>query len=123
MTGSVSYNYQCKVLEVIDGDTVKVSVDLGFGVWMTQTLRVYGINCRETRTSDPVEKQRGLEDKAFAAVLLPIGGTVVIRSHKADDPTEKFGRWLAEIALPDDRDFAKTMLAAGRAVPYFGGKR
>ena len=28
------YEYRCKVVKIIDGDTVDVDIDLGFGVWM-----------------------------------------------------------------------------------------
>ena len=123
MPGSASYDYQCKLVSITDGDTVTVDVDLGFAITFRQTLRVYGLNCRETHTKNPTEKAAGLSDKAFAESLLPIGVAVTIHSHKADDPEEKYGRWLATIALPDGRDFAKTMIDAEHGAAYFGGKR
>ena len=39
------YEYRCKILRVIDGDTVDVDIDLGFGVWMNkERIRLYGID-------------------------------------------------------------------------------
>ena len=55
------YEYKCKVVRVVDGDTVDVDIDLGFGVWMRkQRIRMYGIDTPESRTSDKVEKKYGL---------------------------------------------------------------
>ena len=51
------FEYKCKVTNVVDGDTVDVDIDLGFGVWMrNQRIRMYGIDTPESRTSDKVEK-------------------------------------------------------------------
>ena len=39
------YEYRCKILKVIDGDTVDVDIDLGFGVWMhKERVRLLGID-------------------------------------------------------------------------------
>ena len=39
------YEYKCKMVKVIDGDTVDVDIDLGFGVWLRkQRIRMYGID-------------------------------------------------------------------------------
>ena len=54
------YEYKCKLVRVVDGDTIDVDIDLGFGVWMrNQRIRMYGIDTPESRTSDPVEKIYG----------------------------------------------------------------
>ena len=51
------YEYRAKLLRVIDGDTVDVDIDLGFGVWMhKERIRLYGIDTPESRTRDKVEK-------------------------------------------------------------------
>ena len=48
------------MVRVVDGDTVDVDIDLGFGVWMrNQRIRMYGIDTPESRTSDKVEKVYG----------------------------------------------------------------
>ena len=56
----VVFEYKCKMVKVVDGDTVDVDIDLGFGVWLRkQRIRLYGIDIPESRTSDDVEKVYG----------------------------------------------------------------
>ena len=60
------YHYPCKIIKVVDGDTVDVDIDLGFGVWMkNQRIRMYGIDAPESRTSNQTEKQYGVASKRF----------------------------------------------------------
>ena len=55
------YEYKCKVIRVVDGDTVDVDIDLGFGVWLhKERVRIQGIDTPESRTRDKVEKRFGL---------------------------------------------------------------
>ena len=43
------YEYKCKIIKVIDGDTADVDIDLGFGVWMKkQRVRFYGVDTPES---------------------------------------------------------------------------
>ena len=60
------YEYKCNLVKVVDGDTIDVDIDLGFGVWMqNQRIRMYGIDTPESRTSDDVEKVYGNAAKDF----------------------------------------------------------
>ena len=60
------YEYRCRIDRVVDGDTVDVDIDLGFGVWLREErVRMYGIDTPESRTRDLVEKRYGLAAKAF----------------------------------------------------------
>ena len=71
------YEYKAKVLRVVDGDTVDVDIDLGFGIWMhRERVRMMGIDTPESRTRDKVEKAFGLASKARLKELLPIGRIV-----------------------------------------------
>ena len=55
------YEYRCKIVRVVDGDTVDVDIDLGFGVWMhKERIRLHGIDTPESRTRDLEEKKYGL---------------------------------------------------------------
>ena len=55
------YEYRCRIDRVVDGDTVDVDIDLGFGVWLREErVRMYGIDTPESRTRDLVEKKYGL---------------------------------------------------------------
>ena len=61
------YEYKAELDRVVDGDTVDVDIDLGFGIWLKkERVRVMGIDTPESRTSDPVEKVFG---KAASARL------------------------------------------------------
>ena len=52
------YEYRCKILRIVDGDTVDVDIDLGFGVWMhRERVRIMGIDTPESRTRDLTEKK------------------------------------------------------------------
>ena len=52
------YEYRCNVTRVIDGDTVDVDIDLGFGIWLRgERVRIMGIDTPESRTRDLVEKK------------------------------------------------------------------
>ena len=47
------YEYRVKVIKVVDGDTVDVDIDLGFGVWLKkQRIRLFGIDAPESRNRD-----------------------------------------------------------------------
>ena len=59
------YEYRAKIVRIIDGDTVDVDIDLGFGIWMkNERVRIMGIDTPESRTRDKVEKKFGLASKA-----------------------------------------------------------
>ena len=54
------YEYKVNILKVVDGDTVDVDIDLGFGCWLrNERVRIVGIDCPESRTSDRIEKVFG----------------------------------------------------------------
>ena len=61
------YEYKCKVVKIIDGDTVDVDIDLGFGIWVhKERIRLFGIDTPESRTRDLEEKHFGLKAKAVS---------------------------------------------------------
>lgn len=108
------YNYKVKLDRVIDGDTIDVDIDLGFGVWLKkQRLRLFGINAPESRTRDLEEKARGLAAKAWLEKELQGD----IRITTAKDSKGKFGRWLAVVHVKDaPQSINKTMIEQGHAV-------
>ena len=72
------WTYRCKLKKVIDGDTVDVDIDLGFGIWqMNERVRIMGIDTPESRTRDKIEKKFGLAAKNKLKSLL--GKTAVLR--------------------------------------------
>ena len=119
------YEYKCKVLKVIDGDTVDVDIDLGFGVWLKkERVRIMGIDTPESRTRDKVEKKFGLASKAKLKELLKDGAILKTEvSKKGEDMKGKFGRILGDFILEDDRRVTEVLIDEGHAVAYFGGSK
>ena len=67
------YKYKAKLMRVVDGDTVDVDIDLGFGVWLRkERIRLRGIDTPESRTRDEVEKKYGLLAKNFLQKILKL---------------------------------------------------
>jgi micrococcal nuclease len=95
------FDYKAYVTNVVDGDTIDVTIDLGFDILVKQRLRLYGIDTPEIRTKDLVEKEAGMKAKDFVekAILLK---EVMISTYK--DKKGKFGRYLAEINYFKDND-------------------
>ena len=66
------YEYSCRIVRVVDGDTVDIDIDLGFDVWLKkQRIRLYGVDTPESRTRDLEEKKHGLIAKKFVEEYLP----------------------------------------------------
>tara|TARA_B100001564_G_C20546825_1_gene627002 strand:+ start:343 stop:759 length:417 start_codon:yes stop_codon:yes gene_type:complete len=84
----------------VDGDTVDVDIDLGFGIWIhNERVRLYGIDTPESRTRDLEEKKAGLFAKDVVLHYLPEGSKQVLRTHK--DKVGKYGRVLGEFVIYD----------------------
>ena len=85
--------YQAKVLNVIDGDTLDLLVDLGFNVHHQIRVRLNGLNTPEKRSSDIREKELGLKATSFTSDWVARHPVVHVSTSK--DKKEKFGRILA----------------------------
>ena len=94
------HEYNCTLRRVVDGDTVDVDIDLGFGIWIhNERVRLYGIDTPESRTRDLEEKKAGLFAKDVVLHYLPEGSKQVLRTHK--DKVGKYGRVLGEFVIHD----------------------
>lgn len=102
------YQYRAEVLSVVDGDTLHLSVDLGFDIKRRDTFRLYGINAPEMSTPE------GIAAKAWLVQKLT-EGALVITTRK--DKREKYGRYLATLWI-DMKNVNEQMVAAGHAVAY-----
>jgi len=115
------YEYRCNVIKIVDGDTVDVDIDLGFGVWLhDERVRIMGIDTPESRTSDPVEKKFGLAAKERVKQLL--GKTAVLKTQvdkSGEDLKGKFGRILGDFVIGDST-LSKILIDEGHAVEYWG---
>lgn len=121
------YEYKVEILRVIDGDTVDVDIDLGFGIWMRkERVRLYGIDTPESRTRDKTEKAFGLAAKKRLKELL--GKKCVLKTFAARDGEDmkgKFGRILGDFHVyygEEDRwcMLSTIMMHEGHAVAYEG---
>ena len=134
--------YQCKLIKVVDGDTIDAWVDLGFNLKTKKRVRYMGIDTWESRTRDKEEKVKGLAAKARNKELLE-EGVFKLKSFG----TGKFGRVLGEIFVDpeivgehinecianDDSDIDldhdgwvsvnDILIEEGHAYEYYGGKK
>ena len=118
------YEYRCKIVRVVDGDTVDVDIDLGFGVWLQkQRVRLYGVDTPESRTRDAEEKVFGNLAKKFVEDRLPVDSKQKLRTRL--DGKGKFGRILGEFLIYDpktDRESTlnQMLIETSNAVAYHG---
>ena len=118
------YEYRCKIVRVVDGDTVDVDIDLGFGVWMhKERIRLHGIDTPESRTRDLEEKKYGLLAKEQVKFFLPEGTMQTLVTVK--DKAGKFGRILGKFKIFDSKNDCETtindwMIQEHHAAPYMG---
>lgn len=124
------YEYRAKINRVVDGDTVDVDIELGFGIVLSdERVRIMGIDTPESRTSDKVEKLFGLAAKNRLKSLL--GKTAVLKTQVAKDGEDmkgKFGRILGDFEVYDAnkdawRPATDIMIEEGHCVAYFGGSK
>ena len=107
------YNYKAKVEKIVDADTIDVTLDLGFKVYMGTRLRLAGIDAPEMKT------QEGKDAKAWLEAQLPVGHEVTLSIYKTK---EKYGRYLAYVTY-NGTNMNEALLKSGHAVEYWGGKR
>lgn len=115
------YQYKCKIVKVIDGDTVDIDIDLGFNVILSnQRVRLNGLDAPESRTTNPEEKPRGLLSKKKVEEKLAVGDWVKINTTKSDNNDDKFGRTLGEFILDDGTNVNNWLIEHNYAVAYSG---
>ena len=117
--------YDVHVIKVVDGDTVDVDIDLGFGVCLKdERVRIMGIDTPESRTSNKVEKLFGLAAKDRLYSLLEKDAKLITTEDKnGEDMKGKFGRILGDFRAADGRLVTEIMIEEGHCVPYFGGSK
>ena len=122
MSSQNLFHYKARVERVVDGDTIDVTLDLGFDIQLKGRIRFAGINAPESRTRDPVEKEAGLAAKRYVEDWTSaLEGGVIIQTTL--DDKGKYGRILGRILNDDGECLNDEMVSLGHATPYFGGKR
>ena len=108
------FHYTAQVQSVYDGDTCRVDIDLGLGIWLrNEKLRLMRINAPEMTGPD---KARGIPSRDFLRGLID-GREIIIETVK--DRRGKYGRYLAEIWIEQDGVWSNVndaLVAAGHAV-------
>jgi micrococcal nuclease len=91
------FDYNAKILRIVDGDTIEVEIDLGFYMKYKNTVRLSRINAEELRDKDVDKKEMANKAKDFLKTLLPVNTEVVVISKSLD----KYGRILGEVIIKD----------------------
>lgn len=98
------YEYRARAVDVVDGDTIDVIVDLGFHITREIRLRLKRVDTHETYgvDHDSDEYRRGARETEFVEDWLPDGDEgdwpLVVRTNKRG----KYGRYLAEVERRPD---------------------
>lgn len=118
------YERRCRLVRVVDGDTLDVVADLGFGLTFAQRVRLFGVDTAELNSTEPPDRVKGKLAKDFAEAW----GTskaydaedwawpLIIRTIK--DRRDKYGRLLARIWADDGSELGQALLDVGLARIY-----
>ena len=118
--------YDVRLVKVVDGDTVDVDIDLGFGIWLhDERVRIKGIDTPESRTRDKIEDLFGEAAKARVKEIMENNEVRLIteEDRKGEDMKGKFGRILGDFEVDGQKTLTATLIEEGHAVAYFGGSK
>ena len=122
------YNFRVtEINRVVDGDTIDVTIDLGFDLYKKERVRVAGVDTPEKRTRDLEEKALGLDATQWLKEKLEgaIDGDdeLTIRTELKGG-MGKYGRLLGWLYIGDDLvSINEAMILEGYAWPYDGGTK
>ena len=122
------YNFRVvSVDKVLDGDTIDVTIDLGFDLYKKERVRIAGVDTPEKRTRNLEEKALGLDATAWIKDKLEgaINGSddLIIRTE-LDGGVGKYGRLLGWLYIGDAIvSLNEKMIDEGYAWAYDGGKK
>lgn len=120
MTTIDPYIRRASLLRVIDGDTLRLHVDLGWNVASDHNVRLLRVNAPEMKLAT---KAAGLASKIFVEGWLmehaghmpaPTAWPFYIQSEKDD----AFGRYLCEVYCGEGHNLSADLLSEGFAVPF-----
>ena len=122
------YNFRVvEITKVLDGDTIDVTIDLGFDLYKKERVRVAGVDTPEKRTKDDEEKALGydathwLEEKLDGAIK---GEDDLIIRTELVGGVGKYGRLLGWLYIGDaEVSLNEQMIAEGYAWAYDGGTK
>jgi len=122
------YNFRVvKIDKVVDGDTIDVTIDLGFDLYKKERVRIAGVDTPEKRTRDLEEKELGIhatnwmKDKLTETIK---GDEELIIRTELKGGTGKYGRLLGWLYVgEDDISLNEKMITEGYAWAYDGGTK
>lgn len=106
------YYYKAEVLKIIDGDTIKARIDLGFNLAFTDNIRIARINAPEIKGP---EKPRGKAAVKWLKTKIKKGSTVYLKTVEWKG---KYGRCISEVIIFEDGNkvnISDAMVEAGHA--------
>lgn len=108
------YRYFSDVLEVIDGDSLRLEIDLGFQMTLRETVRLYGVDSPELNSADIHRREKAIDVTNVVEHICTPGRRIRIRTYKSG----KYGRWLAMVLLTGS-SLNKYLVDTGLAEEYF----
>ena len=122
------YNFRViSIDKVVDGDTIDVTIDLGFDLYKKERVRVAGVDTPEKRTRNLEEKALGLDATAWIKDKLEgavDGDDDLIIRTELDGGVGKYGRLLGWLYIGDATvSINEKMIDEGYAWAYDGGKK
>ena len=122
------YNFRVtKINRVVDGDTIDVTIDLGFDLYKKERVRVAGVDTPEKRTRDKEEKALGIDAtnwlKNKLEEAIKVDDELTIRTELKGG-VGKYGRLLGWLYIGDDLvSLNEAMILEGYAWSYDGGTK
>ena len=118
------YTYRVKSINrIVDGDTIDVTIDLGFSIKITQRIRVAGIDSPEKRTRNAAEKALGVDATEWMTKHLEDASDLIIKTA-VEGSMGKYGRVLGWLFIGNSEvSLNEKMVAEGFAWRYDGGTK
>lgn len=116
------YTYFVKSIDrIVDGDTIDISIDLGFDLTKKERVRLAGIDTPEKRTKNQKEKEMGYQATEFLEMHLMEATKLTVKTEKDG----KFGRMLGWLYKTDEdtTSINQIMIDKGYAWAYDGGTK
>ena len=122
------YNFRVtKINRVVDGDTIDVTIDLGFDLYKKERVRVAGVDTPEKRTKNLEEKALGLDATGWLKAKLEEtikGDEELLIRTELKGGVGKYGRLLGWLYVGDsDVSLNEQMITEGYAHAYDGGTK
>ena len=122
------YNFRVtKINRVVDGDTIDVTIDLGFDLYKKERVRVAGVDTPEKRTRNLQEKALGIDATNWLKTKLEEtikGDEELIIRTELKGGVGKYGRLLGWLYVGDsDISLNEQMITEGYAWAYDGGTK